>query len=180
MNLKIVAKKTTITDSLKGAIEHELSALNKYIDKNTVVSASVEILSNIEQKFAIHTIYDAQIVKAEAVDADLYVAITQVADKIKRQIIKINTMNKSLNYLKGKSFKEQPLDKDTDINIDNIKITKRKKFDMKPMLEAEAILQMELLGHSSFMFYNAELDTMCLLYKKKHNRFGIIEGILGE
>lgn len=55
------------------------------------------------------------------------------------------------------------------------KIVKRKKFEMKPMFEEEAILQMEMLGHSSFMFFNAAIEKMCLVYKRKDNNYGLIE-----
>lgn len=55
------------------------------------------------------------------------------------------------------------------------KIVKRKVFEIKPMFEEEAILQMELLGHKSFMFYNANIDKMCLLYKRKDGNYGLIE-----
>lgn len=55
------------------------------------------------------------------------------------------------------------------------RIVKRKIFEMKPMYEDEAILQMEMLGHSSFMFYNAATGKMCLLYKRKDGNYGLIE-----
>lgn len=55
------------------------------------------------------------------------------------------------------------------------KIVKRKVFEMKPMYEEEAILQMETLGHASFMFYNADIENMCLLYKRKDGNYGLIE-----
>ena len=55
------------------------------------------------------------------------------------------------------------------------KIVKRKIFEMKPMFEDEAILQMEMLGHSSFMFFNAKIEKMCLLYKRKDGNYGLIE-----
>lgn len=54
------------------------------------------------------------------------------------------------------------------------KIIKRKYFEMKPMYENEAILQMETLGHDFFMFRNVVLDKMCLLYKRKDGNYGLI------
>lgn len=55
------------------------------------------------------------------------------------------------------------------------KIVKRKVFEMKPMYEDEAILQMNMLGHSSFMFFNAKIEKMCLLYLRKDGMYGLIE-----
>ena len=56
-------------------------------------------------------------------------------------------------------------------------IVKRKVFNLKPMYEEEAILQIELLGHPSFMFLNAETEKICLLYKRKDGNYGIIETV---
>jgi putative sigma-54 modulation protein len=53
-------------------------------------------------------------------------------------------------------------------------IVKRKYFEMKPMHEEEAILQMNMLGHNSFMFYNASMDKMCMIYRRKDEQFGLI------
>lgn len=71
----------------------------------------------------------------------------------------------------------------TILNLKNIEpqreenplITKRKVFEMKPMTEAEAICQMNLLKHPFFLFYNAEIDNMCVIYKRKNGTYGIIE-----
>ena len=52
---------------------------------------------------------------------------------------------------------------------------KRKKVDMKPMDEEEAIMQMEMLGHSFFVFKNAETNNICVLYLRKDGNYGIIE-----
>ena len=46
---------------------------------------------------------------------------------------------------------------------------------MKPMDEEEAIMQMEMLGHSFFVFKNAETNNICVLYLRKDGNYGIIE-----
>ena len=54
-------------------------------------------------------------------------------------------------------------------------VIKRKKIDMKPMDEEEAILQMEMLGHSFFVFNNIDTDCVCVLYLRKDGNYGLIE-----
>lgn len=54
------------------------------------------------------------------------------------------------------------------------KIVKTKHFEMKPMYEEEAILQMEMLGHDFFMFFNVNEGKMCLLYKRQMGDLGMI------
>ena len=66
------------------------------------------------------------------------------------------------------------VDKDYDED-DAIKIEKSKRFAVKPMDPEEACLQMELLGHSFFVFRNSETDEINVVYKRKGNTYGIIE-----
>ena len=51
----------------------------------------------------------------------------------------------------------------------------RKKFGMKPMYPEDACVQMELLGHTFFVFRNAETDEVNVVYKRKNNTYGLIE-----
>ena len=51
----------------------------------------------------------------------------------------------------------------------------RKKIDLKPMDEEEAILEMELLGHSFFVYRDMNTDSICVLYKRKDGDYGLIE-----
>ena len=46
---------------------------------------------------------------------------------------------------------------------------------MKPMDPEEACVQMELLGHTFFVFRNSETDEVNVVYKRKGNTFGLIE-----
>ena len=46
---------------------------------------------------------------------------------------------------------------------------------MKPMYPEDACIQMELLGHSFFVFRNAETDEVNVVYKRKGNTYGLIE-----
>ena len=54
-------------------------------------------------------------------------------------------------------------------------ITKRKVYELNPMTEEEALLQMELVGNDFFIFMHADLGRICLLYKKADGTIGLIE-----
>ena len=58
---------------------------------------------------------------------------------------------------------------------DEIQIVRTKKFGIKPMFPEDACIQMELLGHSFFVFSNAETDEVNVVYKRKDGSFGLIE-----
>ena len=52
---------------------------------------------------------------------------------------------------------------------------KGKRFAIKPMDVEEAVLQMELLGHSFYVFENAEDGEVNVLYQRKDGNYGLIE-----
>ena len=55
-------------------------------------------------------------------------------------------------------------------------IVRTKRFAVKPMSPEEAILQMNLLGHSFFVFRNTDDDNaICVVYTRNSGGYGIIE-----
>ena len=113
------------------------------------------------------------IIRAEQVSDDMYVSIDLVTEVIERQISrhkkKLIDQAQSAAYFQ-KSFIEEDVPED-----DEIAIIRSKKFAVKPMDPEEACVQMDLLGHSFFVFRNAETDEVNVVYKRKGNTYGLIE-----
>ncbi len=59
-----------------------------------------------------------------------------------------------------------------------VPIARRKDIQMAPMSEIEAIEQMELLGHSFFMFYNAGTQTINVLYRRTNGGYGLLVPVI--
>ena len=56
------------------------------------------------------------------------------------------------------------------------RIVRTKTFPIKPMTQEEAILQMNLLGHSFFAFRNEDADgSFAVVYRRNDGDYGIIE-----
>ena len=111
--------------------------------------------------------------RSEEAHSDLYAAIDLTVDKLERQIRKHKTKINSKN--KKNVIQNFEIDLEDKFEEDESKVLKRKKVDMKPMDEEEAIMQMEMLGHSFFVFKNAETNNICVLYLRKDGNYGIIE-----
>ena len=58
-------------------------------------------------------------------------------------------------------------------------ITKVKRFNIEPMFEEDAVARMEELGHSFFVFVNAENERVAILYRRREGGYGLIEPVLG-
>ena len=54
-------------------------------------------------------------------------------------------------------------------------IVRRKEVFLKPIDEEEAITQMELLGHTFFVFKNVDTEKINVVYKRNDGDYGIIE-----
>ena len=57
----------------------------------------------------------------------------------------------------------------------SLELVRQKSFDLKPMDSEEAILQMNMLGHSFYVFTNADTSRTNVVYKRKDGRYGLIE-----
>ena len=103
----------------------------------------------------------------------MYVSIDLVEEVIERQLRKYKNklIHKEQNVAQlSKAF----VDEDA-YDEEDIAIIRSKKFAMKPMDPEEACVQMELLGHTFFVFRNSETDEVNVVYKRKDNTYGLIE-----
>ena len=112
------------------------------------------------------------LLRAEVVDQDLYNAIDLVIDKLEGQIRKYKTrLNRKSkdNKLAFNLASIEPLDDEEDV------LVKTKTITPKPMDMEEAIMQMELIGHSFFVYRDTETDAISIVYRRNDGDYGLIE-----
>lgn len=165
-----------VTKAIENYIKDKLKRIDKYIgDAEKVKASSVINVKNHNQKVEITIPLKTFILRAEETKDDLYAAIDVVIDKLERQIRKNKTklQSKKVKDLISKEFVIDEIEADDEEN--NEKIVKRKKIEVKPMNEEEAILQMELLGHQFYIFKDSETLKPTVVYKRKEGNYGVIE-----
>ncbi len=113
------------------------------------------------------------IIRSEQVSNDMYVSIDLVEEVIERQLRKYKNKIVDRQQEPG-NFQKAYLDKDYEED-EEVKIIRTKRFGIKPMYPEDACVQMELLGHNFFVFYNAETEQVNVVYKRKGNTYGLIE-----
>lgn len=172
MNFIISGKNIDVTDGLRSAVQEKLGKLSRYFTDDTeiIVTLSVE---KERQKIEVTIPVKGNIIRSEQVSNDMYVSIDLVEEIIERQLRKYK--NKLVDKKQEASnFQKAYVENDYE-DEDEIKISRTKKFDAKPMYPEDACVQMELLGHNFFVFVNAEADQVNVVYKRKGNTYGIIE-----
>lgn len=174
MKYNIRGEKVEITPSIRSYIEDKIGKLNKYFENPDQINANVVIkVRGKEQKIEITVPAMHYTLRSEESHDDLYAAIDLTVDKLERQIRKNKTKINARN--KKNIIQNFELDLEDSLEDDDSKVLKRKKIEMKPMDEEEAILQMQMLGHSFFVFKNVDTDSICVLYVRKDGNYGIIE-----
>lgn len=172
MRYTISGKNINITPGLKDAVESKLGKLERYFSPDTEVQVTLSVEKG-RQKIEVTIPVKGSIIRAEQDSSDMYVSIDLVEEIIERQIKKYKTkiVDKKQNTL---AFNEAFLQEESEPE-EVVNIVKTKRFAMKPMDAEEACVQMELLGHTFFMFLNADTNEVNVVYKRKGNSYGLIE-----
>ncbi len=174
MKISIRGSKIDITDAMKEYATEKLKKLEKYVESPEDISATVMVkIPNHLHKVEITIPMKSVILRAEEEQEDFYAAIDVLIDKLERQIRKNKTRLQTKKIKEAKEFafdyiESIPEEEDT-------KILKRKRVEVKPMHEEEAILQMELLGHQFYLYKDADTNQATVVYKRKDGNYGIIE-----
>ena len=172
MKFIIVGKNIEVTEGLRAAVEDKIGKLEKYFTAETEAHVTLSVEKD-RQKIEVTIPVKGNIIRSEQVSSDMYVSIDLVEEIIERQLKKYK--NKLIDKKQASSnFRQEFIVKDY-MDDEEVQILRTKKFDIKPMYPEDACVQMELLGHSFYVFCNAETDQVNVVYKWKGNTYGLIE-----
>ena len=174
MNVTVIAKNIELTPALKESVEKKISKLSRYFESDVEARATLNVQKN-RQIVEVTIPFNGVILRGEESTDDMYKSIDLVEDKLERQIRKQKTKLSRKNSggsLRFPSFNASDIKDDHE---DEAKIVKTKRFNVKPMSADEAILQMELLGHSFFVYEDADTSKVHVMYKRKDGDYGLIE-----
>lgn len=173
MKYNIRGDKMVVTDAIRDYTEEKLGRLEKYFKDDEITANVLTRVRGNSQIVEVTIPTSKFVLRSEEENDDLYAAIDLVSDKLERQIRKNKTR---LNRNVKENIKEFNFDFDIKEEEESKeKIVRRKNIETKPMDEEEAILEMELLGHSFFVYKDMDTNNTCVLYKRKDGDYGLIE-----
>jgi putative sigma-54 modulation protein len=174
MNVNIVSKNLKASDYLLDMIESKFQKLDKYFKGD--IEAHVTLSLEKGRQSIEATINTKGVVfRAEDNSTDIYAGVDKVVDRLASQMTKYK--KKLIKKHKDKeilNFDDIP-DADSPEDDNPITIARRKKFSLHPMSPEEAILQMELLGHTFFVFLDMETDSIGVVYRRNDGTYGLLE-----
>ena len=176
MKYTYTCKKVTLNDSIKDYAEKKISKLERYFreeDTSASVTFSVEKDHLCTVEITIRGAGPLLRAQTEAPDGDMRGAIDAAVGYIERQILKNKT--RLSKRLRSEGFPASAPADDFEIAEEKeFNIVRTKRFSVKPMSAEEAILQMNLLGHSFFVFRDSDNESLSIVYQRKNGGYGLI------
>ena len=168
MKVTIAAKKLNISQAFTDYAEQKLGAkLDRFFPDDA--EAKITLAERRDLIIVELTVkYNGIIYRAEQTARDKNDALDVTVDRIIRQIRKHKTkVEKSLRENAFAGLAPEPEESDYEV-------IRYKNFRMKPMSVEEAILQMNLLDHTFFMFKNEKTGLVNVVYKRDEGNYAVL------
>jgi putative sigma-54 modulation protein len=186
MKLVIHGKNIEITDAIREYVHQKIEkAVSHFQNITNEVDVHLSVARNPRinpRQAAEVTIYaNGIVIRAEESSENLYASIDLVADKIARQLRKYKERRQD------QKTHAQPTNEVvvvesvvTDLIGDRTpelpsEVVRTKYFSMPPMTVAEALEQLQLVGHDFYMFRNSETEEINVIYERNHGGYGVIQ-----
>ena len=180
MDIAVSSRHVDVSPALRAAAIEKIGRLERYLDgvDRAEVHFSAEHNPRIEQREICEVTLSGSghVVRSKVAAADQFAAVDAAVDKLEQQLHKLKT--RLLARHQGKVHATPKGARgvaDGDEVPDEPKLVKTKRFTVKPMTIDEAILQMEMLGHSFFFFENADTGDAAVVYRRTDGDIGMIE-----
>lgn len=170
MKIIVRGKNMEVTAALKDYVEKRLGKLEKFSENLQDGNATLSVIRG-RHRIEVTIPVNGWLLRGEEETDDMYSSIDLVSEKLEKQIDKykgrLNRKSKNgVKVVNGGGVTE---------SYEAPKVLRTKKFAIKPMSVEEAIMQMNLLGHSFFVFSNSETEEVNVVYSRRDGNFGHIE-----
>jgi putative sigma-54 modulation protein len=185
----IRGRNLAVSDKDAAYIERKLQRLERVLDDRSV--AEVELRLEGNHKVAdshvvdVSLVVDGRTLRGNAAAATFRAATDLVVDKLERQTVEHKQRPRGRRRAETVRTAGTPpgpaggSDAERVAEVDESLVVKVKRFAIEPMFEEDAISRMEELGHTFFIFVNAENERVAVLYRRRDGRYGLIEPVIG-
>jgi len=176
MRLHVKGKNVEVSDAIHEYAEKKLGKLSPQLAEPTHVELELAVERNpsiADTHVAEATIWTkGPVLRAREASSDMKASIDLLVDKLERQVKRYSEKRRHEHERHhGRANGAVPVS----IPEEGAMIVKTKQFNMKPMTDEEALLQLELIGHDFFVFVNADSDEVNVIYKRRDGNYGLIE-----
>ncbi|MBQ8163497.1 MAG: ribosome-associated translation inhibitor RaiA [Clostridia bacterium] len=170
MKMNFTARQMRVFDVVKETAQKKLSKFEKFFSDSAEMDVTFSKVKNLEKvEITIHS--EGMMFRAEEAADTFATAIDSATEALERQIRKNKTRLQKKIKTEGFQIAAEDV---PDVEEEYMFDVRTKTFSFKPMSVEEAILQMDLLGHSFFVFKDAQNLETCVVYKRKNGGYGLI------
>lgn len=188
MEISINTHNIELTTRLQEHVEKKTARLDRYMPNLADVHvdlSSQNTRSAVERQVAQITVRDDRgtILRAEERSNDMFAAIDTVVDKLYRQIKRYRgkRIKSRRSGGTGELIMGEPLPFEAEfeelLDEEEFAIVRRKRVPLRPMSPEEAIEQMELLGHSFFVYFDIDDENVNVVYRRHDDTYGILQPV---
>jgi putative sigma-54 modulation protein len=170
MTINMTARSTTIRDSFKNSLEKKLRKVGRFFDDEAVAKVTVTNEGGRET-VEITIVSGEMIFRSEKTTGDRLDSLDVVVDALFRQIVK--NKDKLQKRMRKTAF-DPGYDQDFIGAEDKHEIVRNKSFKVRAMDAEEAVLQLNLIGHSFYMFRNNETGEINVVYRRNDGTYGVL------
>jgi putative sigma-54 modulation protein len=183
MRTIVKGKNLEVPDRVRRYAERKLTRIERLLDDRTdaIVELSVEQHRSAADSHLVDVtlVIDGATLRGHAAGASFQAGLDEVMDKVERRAVD----HKEKPRVRARPIEEKQLLRriadGTAEPLRERRIVKTKRFAIEPMFEEDAVSEMEELGHSFFIFVNAETERLAVLYRRNDGDYGIIEPSIG-
>jgi putative sigma-54 modulation protein len=186
MRTIVKGKNYEVPERVRDYAERKLGRLERLLDdrSDATVELSVEQHRSIQDSHIVDVtlVIDGQTLRSSAAAPTHQAGIDDVLDKIERRAVnhrETSRVRKSPDTVRGGGRAGAEGANGSEAEDGRPRIVKVKRFNIEPMFEEDAVARMEELGHSFFVFVNAENERVAILYRRAEGDYGLIEPVLG-
>ena len=173
MQVTVIGRHIEATGALKQYAQEKFSRLEKYLPNAVQAVVTLSVVKKVHHIAEAVIKSNGVLIQASEETEEMYSAIDLLVEKIERRV---RRYKEKLVDHKHQTNKSSTLASAPASYEDRIpQIIKIKRFDLKPMLPEEAVMQMELLDKDFFIFSNAGSGHINVIYKRKDGNVGLIE-----
>jgi putative sigma-54 modulation protein len=186
MRTIVKGKNYEVPERVRAYAERKLGRLERLLDdrSDATVELSVEQHRSTQDSHIVDVtlVIDGQTLRSSSAAPTHKAGIDDVLDKIERRAVdfrQTSRVRKSPDTVRGGGRSAATDAGRREADDRRGRIVKVKRFNIEPMFEEDAVARMEELGHSFFVFVNAENERVAILYRRSEGDYGLIEPVVG-
>ena len=194
MRVDFQGRNAEITKRFREHCQPRVAALQNHFDRIHDVRVTVSAQRNW-RTVEITLEADGLLLRSEERSNDDLASFDRALDRLERQLVRYrervkhharrSTRGKAEGEAEGEAeeLTQQPAEQVpvalAELDTNRIEFIRTKSHALKPMTPEEAALQMDLLGHDFFMFFDDDSEQVEVVYRRRDGGYGLIEPVIG-